>query len=405
MNDRILVEELRQSIHRMVFGELQKRKMKPIRCGLILAIVMMMTGPAIGQVSSWLNTQGGFYETPQNWSAQQVPPPENSVIFGFQGGYDVAFQDHQTSAGLTVTIEASPTFKIGGNQSTDRSYTINGDVLINDEGRLILQSGTSNGRFHLNVEDHEVHVDGFEFNTNNGLEIRNDAMLTSNFGIIGFDPGTYGRVLITGDQSEWIAANSYVGYAGVGELNIGAGGSLASTFRTIVAEDSTSAAIINVQGIGSDGLPSMWITEGEFNQSTELGSHGAAVLSIIDGAFASHEQIDIARYEDSQATVLVRGEDTFGNPTTWFTGDMTTSQFGGQTEMTFDEGAMVFSEYAFVGGKRTRRSSGSWNRKQRESNPMDDCPAVVCWSRVFCQTLDPRWCSRFNGICESGYKR
>lgn len=302
--------------------------------------------PATAQYSSWINTAGGFYETAQNWSAQQVPPPNHFVNFGFPGNYAVDFQNDQTSAGMLVTFESEPTFRIGGDSSMDLTYTMQGDVTINDEASLTLASGTGSGSFHLNADGYAVTIDGFEFNSHSGLIIQENSILTSSSGVIGSAPGSFGRAHLTGDNSNWnIGYDLLIGYDGPAEITVDSGASLASGFGSMTVT-SSSHSTVNISGVGSDGTPSTWIT----SETLYIGRYGYAELNITDGAHVSNQGVETGYVEGSTASIVVSGTDASGNPSTWATGDMTNSFWDGMTFLTIEGGGLVTSDNVNLAG-------------------------------------------------------
>ena len=225
---------------------------------LVTILFVLGTGNqfAVAQLSSWINNTGGLYETPTNWSAPVIPPPTNDVTFGFPGEYSVGFQEDHTSGDLSVSFESHPTFSIAGDQSTDRIYSLTSEAEILDEASLTLESGAGPGRFHMDVTG-RVHVGGHPQISDAGLlTIRDGATLASGAGTLGEFANTTGRVHVTGNLTEWdFGSDLFVGLEGRGELTIDAGASIfGGGTTTSFANGDSSSAVVNVTGVGTDGM-------------------------------------------------------------------------------------------------------------------------------------------------------
>ena len=311
----------------------------------MLIVVCSLTMQASAQTTVWNNTDGGLYDAPENWATQQVPPADHAVAFIFAGEYGVDFRQDHTSSGIIMDFDTHVTFRIG-DPVNDRNYRVMGDITIQDDASLTLENGTTGTEhFHLNADGGEVQVDGLDVNDHFGLTIGDNASLDSSFTLIGTQPGTYGRMLVQGANSELTATTVVVGLSGTGELNLEAGASLSTSLSAVMGNGPGSSAIVNIDGVGSDGQPTTWISNGT---ATTIGHQGTAELNITAGASVAFESTDIG--EDSDAVVLVSGVGATGGPTTWSTGNMTIGFLGGGAELTFDEGALVLTDSAFVGG-------------------------------------------------------
>lgn len=315
-----------------------------VRPALGLTCLGLLTTATQAQVP-WINTNGGFYETGSNWSTGSVPLATDQIFFGQAGDYQVGFFGDHTAAGMFVTSDSHPTFSISPAPTADRTLTVNDDITLSLGSSLTLDSTGGPGRMIVVNSADTLYLNGYAHEPDAGmLTLLGGAQMRSGVGILADTPDSAGRVLISGVGSEWEVESLSVGINGLSTIDIEQGGQL-----TCNSFASARNAIINVRGVGADGQPSAWTNNGD---ATFVSSTGpSAEINILDGATATLSPTGSVNIADigTTATIFVRGTDALGNPSTLTTGTLEISQYGGDTDMTIDEGARLISRQTAVG--------------------------------------------------------
>ena len=100
------------------------------------------------QIASWVNPDGGFYETVGNWAPVGVPDEANTIIFSQPSVYSVSLFGDQTVAELQGSNGTDVTFGIAG-PSSPRTMNVNGNTMF-DSASLTL-SGNGFDPFIMNI--------------------------------------------------------------------------------------------------------------------------------------------------------------------------------------------------------------------------------------------------------------
>ena len=305
------------------------------------------------QSYSWMNTSGGFYEGEQNWLPTGVPGPANATIFGRPESYHVGLLGDVANAGLIAANDTDVTFGIGGTSTNDRSFTIDGDTSIDN---AMVTFGSSTGPSRLNVSiSGDLKVDGYYSGSTDGmLRIRDNVTLASQSATLGTTPNSFGQVSVSGAGASWELPDGHLivgsSRSGGGQLTVESGASVNAAIASIAMsplnEDRSNTGLILVSGVGTDGIPSTWSTRGK----AIIGDQGKAFLHVNGGANATNETVRVAVNSSSRAEIEIAGTDAAGNPSTWVTGNMATSEFGGYADLAIEDGAKVLSEKVILGG-------------------------------------------------------
>ncbi|MBN2579481.1 MAG: hypothetical protein JXB10_10855 [Pirellulales bacterium] len=121
---------------------------------------------------------------------------------------------------------------------------------------------------------------------------------------IGYNSGSTGTVTVDGAGSKWTNSNKlYVGYSGIGYLNITNGGNVpASTDGEYIGYSSGSTGTVTVDGAGSK-----WTYSDEFY----VGYNGVGNLNITNGGYVSGKEYSYIGYNSgSTGTVTIDGSDS-----------------------------------------------------------------------------------------------
>ena len=150
-----------------------------------------------------------------------------------------------------------------------------------------------------------------------------------------------GTVTITGEGSAWDVRDSYVGYAGAGELNVLAGGSAPSNYFIHIGYDPGSSGSVNVSGPGStmkSGTPG---TSGEL---LHVGNSGHGVLNVSDGGSVICTYAAIAAETGSDGRTVVSGATS--NLTA--AGDLSVARYGQGLLEIADDGEVIVAGNTYV---------------------------------------------------------
>jgi fibronectin-binding autotransporter adhesin len=147
---------------------------------------------------------------------------------------------------------------------------------------------------------------GFSEGATGKLTIENGGSLNittdpfGTFGIIGYSSGTQGEVLVTGIGSTWTNSGSLsVGLGGVGTMVIENGGSVSNTFG-FIGRETGSQGTVTVTGMGS----TLILSDGHLI----VGDEGTGEINITAGGTVASVQGVIARVSGSHGKVKVSGE-------------------------------------------------------------------------------------------------
>ena len=100
--------------------------------------------PASASTISWTNTSGGNWNSPANWSPNQVPAGTDTAVITAPGNYAVSLNSSPTIAGLTLGAASGATtqtlFTAG------QSLTVNGAIQLSPQGQFMLNGGGLAGK-------------------------------------------------------------------------------------------------------------------------------------------------------------------------------------------------------------------------------------------------------------------
>lgn len=170
------------------------------------------------------------------------------------------------------------------------------------------------------------------------LKVEAGGQVSSTYGYIGWDSGSTGTVLVTGNGSSWTTSGEFVaGLSGTGTLTIEAGGKVSSARGGIGTYSGSNGSVI-VAGAGSSWTNSGFLT---------VGNSGAGTLEIMQGGMVSASgQVYLGQYAGSAGTINI-GAAT-GAPVAAGTLNAPTLQFGaGSATLNFNH---TDTNYAFAAG-------------------------------------------------------
>ena len=293
------------------------------------------------QLSSWIDAGGGFYESPTSWGPPIVPPATNDVYLATPGDYEIELTESHTAKSLFTLFSARPTLSASG-----QTYTLTGDLQIDDRASLYLRSTTGGDPFQVDVSGEVLVETSFPLLTESGiLSLAEGVQMRSGAVRLASSSGHVGRLQLSGATSDWAYDGALVvGVEGHGELSIRDGATLRGlsdllTDANVFGDNRDSSATIHVHGVGVDGLPSTLQTNSRLN----IGSLGVVDMNISGGGHVSSPSTYVA--DDSpQTAILVHGSDAAGNPSTWSTGNMIVSLFDGAASLQIEAGAHALSK-------------------------------------------------------------
>ncbi|WOO42236.1 hypothetical protein [Rubellicoccus peritrichatus] len=131
------------------------------------------------------------------------------------------------------------------------------------------------------------------------VEVTNGSTLASDSIVfIGLNGGSTGTVDLTGNGSSWETADYFiVGEYGNGSVDISNGASL-TTMSTVLGGQTSGVGEINVTGSGSNLAA---ISDGSYGGEIYVGYNGVGTLNVYDGATVSAEFLSLAGFATGDA--------------------------------------------------------------------------------------------------------
>lgn len=233
------------------------------RIACLLVVVTASTARA--QTFDWINSAGGTYSTPGNWSPAGPPGVSGVARFALNSTYTVSFTGNATVLRHTVST---------------------GDVTWNLNGFTFQQTDTINNGVGNNV-------------TPTTLRILNGNLLPGNFSVGGTAGVVSNAYLSQGVDMTVGAGVLYVGTSGTGFLSV-AGGSTVTT--------TTGLAGL---GLNASGVGTMLLTDAgtmlTVPTTFRLASAGTGTLTVQNGATANFAGLDIGQTTGAVGVLNVSG--------------------------------------------------------------------------------------------------
>ena len=178
----------------------------------VLGMVLMSVGVSHGAAISWTNASNGNWSDPANWSSNTVPDTSDTVSITLDGTYTV-----------TLDVDATVTrIKVGASSGTQtltatgRTFTFNGESVIESSGVLSFTSGTITGGGKL-VNHGTLQVDNsmvnFDLDNHGTMEIRGEEVILN--GSLITHPGSSVQII---GNSALILSN---GFTNLGTIDVG----------------------------------------------------------------------------------------------------------------------------------------------------------------------------------------
>ncbi|MEQ8661069.1 MAG: hypothetical protein RLW62_09650 [Gammaproteobacteria bacterium] len=301
----------------------------PAARGLVAALAMMLGGPATGADIEWINTAGGAFDDPANWSGNVVPGAGDSVTFSPTAShYTVIFDSDVTTDKVVVSADGEVIdFDLKGHTWTVNSANgpVGWDAVPASEPTTRFVGGT------VNVAGQTILHSAF---------IDDGAVLLG-----GTDGVTSFRVAVTGVGSRWTLQRDLgLGYEGRANtsmlskryaLEISAGG--------VVEADNA----ILTEGAGWSGLGTYDILP------VNVAIAGAGSRLVLDGSLVMTEANEVlvsnnGRLEVAGALDFLAGGTIFVDG-----GELIAGGFGATNgSIAFDAGLVELAGDVVVGANR-----------------------------------------------------
>lgn len=187
----------------------------------------------------WVNSQGGSFTNPGNWSQGVVPSAGDSAVIDLAGSYEV-----QVSAPVALRV-----LDIGGVGASPRLIVENGSLSVADSLRLregshlTLLSGEITGSALVQLEDTLEWLGG-EIAGNGLLEVDSAGVVVMD----GPDPKRLARSIQLGSRAHWRSGKLVL--AGDTRIDIGATATLtvSASDSLVTAVDAPGSAAVHVNG-------------------------------------------------------------------------------------------------------------------------------------------------------------
>ena len=329
---------------------------------LRLAISLAATLCSVAQAQTrWLNPQGGFFETPSNWTPNGIPDANSTIRFTLPVELRVGLFGDQTVGGLEAAFGTDVTFGIAGS-SSPRTLQINGDANIDSSTLTLAGNGTD--RLHAIVTgnanfsgerqnltlDHAGLTIGGELDMSDevpkSLRLLNGASLHATSAKV-HTTGTSG-VLVSGSNTEWtIGEDLHMNLAAIPASTERVFQLLTGAELTVHGSTNGDIRTILVDGVGDDGLPTTWNTGNFFAQFQRM--------NVANGAIVNSRNV----FSGSSHTAFIEGVDASGRPSTWNAeGEFTMN--GTSPRLWVTDGGQLISQSAVVLGSH-QASLDIWN--------------------------------------------
>lgn len=205
---------------------------------------------------------------------------------------------------------------VGGN---GRLNITNGGAVVNTEAAIVGdQAGSTGYVFVSGAGSIWTSTPGFSLQIGSGgngtLEIVNRGVVRSGQALIGYDSTGTGLVTVSGNESTWIARdNIYVGFAGIGELNVLNG----ATVQTYGPGGPASAATIYL-GHDNGGQGTVTVSSSTGNVSTLsasddliVGVSGSGTMTVEKGGLVTvGDNVHIGNAATASGAIHLNGDAT-----------------------------------------------------------------------------------------------
>jgi hypothetical protein len=220
-----------------------------------LPLLLLLTSglPSPAAVIHWTNTSNGNWSVAANWNPNQSPSTNDIAVITNAGNYVVTLNSDPTIAGLIVGGETgTQTVATAGN-----TLTLNGDGLVNTNGRLLLSGGAISGTNRVNVAGQLTWQSGV-------VETHSAVVVTPGGQVLIASAGNNSKVL-----SGSLTNDGVITWQSYGSLDIG--GTLHNRAGALFD------AQVNNRSIRKSGDQAVFINEGEFRKSTSSSTVSCAV--------------------------------------------------------------------------------------------------------------------------------
>lgn len=218
---------------------------------LLFLVTAAVTSQAA--VVHWTNTSNGNWSVAANWDPNQSPATNDIAVITNAGTYTVTLNLDSTIAGLILGGgTGTQTVATAGN-----TLTLNGDGLLNTNGRLLLSGGSISGANRVSVTG--------QLTWQAGVVETNSAVVVT--------PGGHVLIASAGNNSKVLSGSltndGVITWQSYGSLDIG--GTLHNRAGALFDAQA------NNRSIRKSGDQAVFINEGEFRKSTSSGNVSCAV--------------------------------------------------------------------------------------------------------------------------------
>jgi T5SS/PEP-CTERM-associated repeat protein len=267
------------------------------------------------------------------------------ITDGAQFSNNVAYLAHMQGSTASVTVSEDHTTWTNSNTLHVGHYghaaleITNGASVSDTFGLIAVQSGSRgiaevSGAGSMWTNSSRLHVGELGYGT---LKIRDGGTVECPSGHIGEAPGAIGAAEVSGAGSRWTNSSSIlIGVSGRGELTVTDGGSINSDGSATIGFSNGSYGKVALSGAGTT-----WTNA----TALAIGSSGAGVMEVSDGARVSCGNGNIATLNNAKGLVTVTGAGS-----AWTSrGPFFYVGNSGQGEMRVADGGLVSSSTARVG--------------------------------------------------------
>jgi T5SS/PEP-CTERM-associated repeat protein len=243
-----------------------------------------------------------------------------------------------SNSGFTAT---DPRESLLGFENVDLRIENGSSMTVTDSNIYLGLNASHSGQATVRGNDSRLAIIGagttyVGFDGVGTLEIEAGATVSGQRGMVGFNQTAEASVNVTGSQSQWLnSGNLIVANRGTGNLMVQDSGSVSSVGATI-GRESEATGTVTITGVGS-----AWSNEGLLL----VGSQGDAIVNVLAGGTLSTHRSTIARDVGSAGLVNVSGTGSI-----WNNSGMAVIGSLGEANLNLESGGSLVTEGPLVIG-------------------------------------------------------
>jgi len=250
-----------------------------VACALLS--IVLPAPPAQASSLSWNNAAGGSASTASNWTPNDVPDPDDDLIFNLANTYTVTYNGTVDTVRTHTYKKGSVTLSLSADHTSTDGFTV-GDF-SGDSATATLTTGTLISNVSLNVGDSSGSTGTLNVNDD-------DALL----------------------QTVGAGSDLFIGRGGTGTLNVTGGGKITIADDFIIGSLSSGVGTATISGFEFPPLHRSTVETTSDSGDVFVGLSGDGVLDVLNGGVVlSAGDLNVASVSGSTGAVTVDGSGAF----------------------------------------------------------------------------------------------